>query len=99
MTLVRFETSDRQRALGFLKTFYPSAIVEDVGEVARVLDLVARDVFRIPDPSLHPNGAILPSKNMTAEIMPEAVKALHKMDTALRARLADSERAAEAEGE
>lgn len=82
MAIVRFETKDRARALGFLQAYYPSAKVKDEGPVSTVLDFVADDVFRIPDQSLH-NGAIVASKNMTPEIMPRAVDALQKMHDAL----------------
>lgn len=84
MTIIRFETCDLARALGFLKLFYPDAKVEDSGAVAEVLDFAAADVFRIPDPSLHPNGAIVPSNNWTEANFSDAVPALHRMDSELR---------------
>jgi len=74
MTTLRFETCDRQRALGFLRKFYPHADLQDTDESAKpVLDLVTADAFRIPDPSLH-SGAIYPSKNWDAH--PEATAVL-----------------------
>jgi hypothetical protein len=65
MTGIRFETCDRRRALEFLRKFYPSAEVEDTEESAGpVLDMVERDVFRIPDPDVHGYRAtVYPSAN------------------------------------
>lgn len=62
MTLFRFATCERPRALGFLAKFYPDAEVKDEGPVADVLDLVQKDIIRIPDPAFHPNGVITMSK-------------------------------------
>jgi len=61
----QFATCDRYRALGFLRTLYPSATVEDTPESAGpVLDMVERDVFRIPDPMMHGGRVtIYPAKN------------------------------------
>lgn len=59
----QFATCDRVRALGFLKKFYPGRVVEDTPESAGpLLDLVERDIVRIPDPDYH-NGAMFPSTN------------------------------------
>lgn len=60
--LIQFATCERDRALGFLKKFYPSREIKDEGTTKAVLDLVEADVFRIPDPDFHA-GAIFPSKN------------------------------------
>lgn len=66
--ILRFETCDRQRALGFLAKLLPAYVVEDTAECAGpLLDFVEADVIRIPDPDHHPNGAVFPSKNWTAE--------------------------------
>ena len=63
MTLIRFETRDRNRALSFLRGHYPNSNIEDIEESAKdILDLVSKDVFRIPDPNAH-SGTIYPSKN------------------------------------
>ena len=67
MITIRFATSDRQQALRYLRKFYPNSSVEDTEEsAAKVLDLVAGDVFRIPDPDYH-GGTIYPSKNWPKE--------------------------------
>lgn len=56
-----FATCDRQRALGFLKKLYPSAVIEDAPESAGpLLDLVERDVMRIPDPDFHQPAQVIP---------------------------------------
>lgn len=74
MAILRFETCNRRSALGFLQKFYPNAGLTDTPEsAAPVLDLVEKDVFRIPDPALH-NGAIYPSKNWDKH--PEATAVL-----------------------
>ncbi len=63
MSDIRFATCDRARALSFLEKHYPNRVVTDTEESASaVLDLVADDVFRIPDPDFH-GGTVYPSKN------------------------------------
>ena len=62
--MVRFETCNRYNALKFLQQFYPGCSVRDTqNSAAPVLDLVEEDIVRIPDPSLHSDGAITPSTN------------------------------------
>lgn len=65
MTTIVFATCERGRALGFLRRLYPSSEVNDTPEDAGpMLDLVAADVFRIPDPDMHGSRVgLLPSKN------------------------------------
>jgi hypothetical protein len=86
MNSVRFETRNRQQALKFLQRWYPDTEVHDTPDDAgAVLDLVEADVIRIPDPALHPNGAIFPSNNWNADRYAEVVNALdalHRRKTA-----------------
>ena len=66
--ILRFETCDRSRALGFLQRLLPAYVVEDTPECAGpLLDFVEADVIRIPDPDHHPSGAVFPSKNWTKD--------------------------------
>jgi len=74
----QFATCDRSRALGFLRKLYPSAIVEDTpGSAGPVLDMVERDVFRIPDPMMHGGRVtIYPAANWSEVPEGEAVRVL-----------------------
>jgi len=84
MTLFRFATCDRRMALGFLARFYPFAEVKDEGVTADVLDLVEKDIIRIPDPSFH-NGVITMSKKTPKDKKAAVVKKLQKMHDLLTA--------------
>lgn len=53
---IYFATCNRQTALGYLKTVYPSVEVTDTPESAGpTLDLVAADIIRIEDPMMYGN--------------------------------------------
>lgn len=55
-----FATCDRKRALGFLKSLYPSRIIQDTPESAGpLLDLVQLDIIRICDPGFHGGQVII----------------------------------------
>lgn len=59
----QFATCDRKRALKFLQKFYPSRDLHDTPDSAGpLLDLVEKDVIRIPDPDFHPDGTVCASK-------------------------------------
>lgn len=62
---IEFATCNRKRALGFLQKLYPGSTIADIEESAKaILDLVEKDIVRIPDPSMHGQRvAIRPSKN------------------------------------
>lgn len=63
--MVRFETCNRNRALFFLQQLYPNSEIIDTKESANaILDLVEKDIIRIPDPNMHGKRAnIYPSTN------------------------------------
>lgn len=84
--ILRFETCDRRRALGFLQKLLPAYVVEDTPECAGpLLDFVAADVIRIPDPDHHPNGRVYPSKNWSDDKEGAVVAAhAHMMDGAAK---------------
>lgn len=79
MTIFRFATCERGRALGFLTKFYPSTEVKDEGATSDVLDLVEKDIIRIPDPAFHPNGVITMSKDTPKEEEAMVVATLQTM--------------------
>lgn len=61
-----FATCERRRALEFLQILYPNAKnpITDEGVTKALLDLVEKDILRIPDPAMHGmRVAIMPSKN------------------------------------
>jgi hypothetical protein len=83
--ILRFETCDRRRALGFLQKLLPAYAVEDTPECAGpLLDFVAADVIRIPDPDHHPNGRVYPSKNWSDDKEKAVVDAHLSMMAALK---------------
>jgi len=79
MTLIRFATCDRRMALRFLAKYYPSFQVNDEGATAEVLDLVEKDIIRIPDPSFHPNGVITMPKGVAKDVEMNAIEKLQTM--------------------
>ncbi len=73
--LIQFATNDRADALRNLRGFYPNCVIEDTPESAsHVLDLVTEGICRIPDPTMHPNGAIFPSETATEDDVSRAKK-------------------------
>ena len=48
-----FATCERRRALSFLGELYPSQKLKDTGATSRLLDIVEKDIIRIPDPMMH----------------------------------------------
>jgi len=74
--VIRFETCERKRALGFLQKFYPSRNLEDSEKIKALLDLVERDIIRIPDPDMHPGGQVFPSTNFDKTKSDEYLKIL-----------------------
>lgn len=81
--MLQFATCERNRALGFLQKLYPSRTVTDTPESAKaVLDLVAADIFRIPDPSMHGSRvAVFPGDNwdeLKREEYTKVLKDFHK---------------------
>lgn len=80
MTTIRFETCDRQRALGFLRRFITSRVVQDTPEDAGpLLDFVEADLIRIPDPEMHPSGAVFPGKSWTDDKREEVLAAFERV--------------------
>lgn len=80
MTIVRFETCDRKRALSFLRAFMPSRTIEDTPESAGpLLDFVESDVIRIPDPEFHPNGQVMPSTHWSDDKRDDVIAAFQKI--------------------
>lgn len=75
---IRFETCERNRALRFLQKLYPSSTVTDTEESAKaVLDIVEKDIVRIPDPFMHGQRAgIFPSRNWDNSKKDEYIKIL-----------------------
>lgn len=82
--MFQFATCERDRALGFLQKLYPSKTVTDTEASAKaVLDLVEKDVFRIPDPMMHgSNVTIYPSKNWDESKREEYVAVLSRFHEA-----------------
>ena len=77
---LRFETCNRHTAHGFLEKFYPSCTVDkDHPSVSAVFDLVELEVFRIPDPMMHPGGQVVPGKNWDADKATETIAILQAM--------------------
>ena len=62
---MQFATCERNKALRFLQKLYPNGDITDTKKSAKaILDLVEKDIIRIPDPSMHGQQvAIYPSKN------------------------------------
>ena len=81
--MFQFATCDRKMALRFLQELYPekkTRITEQAEEVKHVLNMVEKDMFRIPDPSMHgPRVAILPGKNWDEQQRRQVLNALQKM--------------------
>ena len=72
-----FATCERRRALGFLKSLYPSSDVTDTEESAKdILDIIEADEMRICDPDFHSGQMIFGKKQKpdTADRMTEALK-------------------------
>lgn len=72
MTNFVFATCERERALGFLKLWYPRGNVMDTKESAKpLLDLVEQDLIRVTDPRCHPlpdgQMGISPGRNYIPE--------------------------------
>lgn len=83
---VRFATCERLRALGYLRKFYPSQSLEDAGGVAALLDLVEKDIIRIPDPDFHPGGQVFPSTNWDENKKDEYMVAVKAFEGATHAQ-------------
>lgn len=83
---IRFATCARPSARRFLERFYPDCdFASCEKEVGAVLDLVEKDIFRIPDPDYHPDGGVFPGKNMNDNNKESSIKALQDMHNALMA--------------
>lgn len=77
---IQFATCERHRALGFLRKLYPSSEIKDTQEdAAPFLDLVAADVFRVPDPDMHGSRVgLIPSKNWDESRRDEFISVVQK---------------------
>lgn len=77
---IRFETCDRKRALQFLQKLYPDSTITDTEDSAKaVLDIVEKDIIRIPDPSMHGQRVgVIPSRNWVDSQKDEYVDILTK---------------------
>lgn len=72
MTFV-FATCDPIRALGFIQRLYPSLTITKE-DIPLILDLVSRDILRIPDPMMHGSRVTIQGGNNYSPKYDEEIK-------------------------
>lgn len=72
-----FATCERDAALRFIRTVYPSRIIIDTPESAgKLLDYVEKDIVRIQDPMMHGSSIqVSPATNWDEKYRDEIVAA------------------------
>jgi len=75
---IQFATCNRVIALGYLQKLYPDRSITDTPESAKpLLDIVEKDIIRIPDPDMHGKQVgVCPSKNWDEAKETEYIKIL-----------------------
>lgn len=78
--VIRFSTSDRTRALGFMRLACHQPELQDTPEsMGPLLDLVAQDIVRIDDPEHHSPATVIPGNNWHEKYRALVVEACKKM--------------------
>lgn len=82
----QFATCDVHRARGFIQSAYPDREIDfEADAVAKIMDLIRRDVVRVTDPAMHGSAQIVGSTGYTEAMHGEFFQASKAMHDAIMA--------------